>query len=91
MVAHIFISGFVQGVGFRAFVKRNALKMGITGWVKNLQDNRVEALFCGSKETIGKMIELCNKGYFLSEVKNVEVFWEKALQEDKFKSFEVIK
>ena len=91
MVAHIFISGFVQGVGFRAFVKRNALKLGLTGWVKNLKDNRVEALFCGSKEAIGKMIELCNKGYFLSEVKNVEVFWEKALQEDKFKSFEVIK
>ena len=57
MVAHVFISGFVQGVGFRQFVKRSAIKLGLTGWVKNLSDNRVEAVFAGTKEQIEKTIE----------------------------------
>jgi len=76
MTARVFISGFVQGVGFRQFIKQNALKLGLTGWVKNLQDNRVEAVFVGSKENIEKMITLCRKGPFLSEVKDVETIWE---------------
>jgi acylphosphatase len=73
MVAHVFISGFVQGVGFRRFVKHHALKLGLTGWVKNLADNRVEAVFCGSKEQIEKITSVCEKGPFFSEVKNVQI------------------
>lgn len=76
MVAHVFITGFVQGVGFRRFVRHQALKLGLTGWVKNLPDNRVEAVFCGSKEQIEKIIFLCEKGPFLSEVKDVQVNFE---------------
>lgn len=78
MQAHIFISGFVQGVGYRQFVKRNAKDLVLTGWVKNLPDGRVEALFKGSKKQINKIIELCKKGQFLSEVEDVVVEWEEA-------------
>lgn len=87
-ICNIFISGFVQGVGFRAFIKRNALKLGLTGWVKNLQDNRVEAIFQGPKEKIDQMIEICEKGPFLSEVKDVEVIWEE--MDENFESFEIV-
>ena len=86
--ARIFISGFVQGVGFRYFVKKNAQDLGLTGWVRNTPDGRVEAIFQGRKEDIEKLISLCRKGPFLSEVKNVEVKWEEG--SDKFESFEII-
>ncbi len=88
MIARVFISGFVQGVGFRQFVKRNAIKLGLTGWVKNLPDNRVEAAFQGSKEQIGKIISICKKGAFLSEVKDVDVIWEENKLEI-YKTFEI--
>lgn len=87
MTAHIFISGFVQGVGFREFIKRSALKLGLTGWVRNLSDNRVEALFQGPKEQIEKIISTCKKGPFLSEVKDIDVIWEDI--NENFESFEI--
>lgn len=89
MTAHIFISGFVQGVGFRRFVKHHAVKLGLTGWVKNLADNRVEAILQGSKEDIEKMVLICEKGAFLSEVRDVVVDWEEA-QAETFDSFEIL-
>ncbi len=88
MVARVFILGFVQGVGFRQFVKRQAIKIGITGWVKNLPDNRVEALFCGSEERIEKIIKICEKGPFLSEVKDVVVEWDE--KSEVFNSFDIL-
>ncbi len=81
--AHIFVTGFVQGVGYRQFVKSEARKRGLTGWVRNLPDSRVEALFIGEKKELEKMIQLCKKGPFLSEVENIAVFWE-----DKKETFE---
>lgn len=90
MVAHIFISGFVQGVGFRAFLKHNALKLGLTGWIKNLPDNRVETVLQGRIKDIEKVILLCRKGPFLSEVKDVVVEWEDSSAET-FKSFEILR
>jgi acylphosphatase len=88
-ICHIFISGFVQGVGFRQFVLRQAQHLRLTGWVKNLPDNRVEALFQGPKETIEKVIFICRKGPFLSEVKDVNVVWEDK-SEETFKTFEIL-
>ena len=88
MVARVFISGFVQGVGFRQFVLQQAQDLRLTGWVKNLSDNRVEAVFAGSKENIEKAISACRKGPFLSEVKDVDVIWEDDYKET-YKSFEV--
>lgn len=76
MKAQVFVSGFVQGVGFRQFVKKNALQIGVRGWVRNLEDGRVEIVLQGEKEAIEKVIQLCKKGPFLSEVKSVDVIWE---------------
>ena len=87
-VAHILISGFVQGVGYRQFVKRKAREFGLTGFVRNLPDGKVEAIFQGSKENIEKMIVFCKKGPFLSEIKEVQAAWEES--KESFETFEVI-
>jgi len=89
MTAHVIISGFVQGVGYRRFVKHHALKLELTGWVKNLSDNRVEAVFQGSKEQIEENIAICKKGSFFSEVKNILVEWEDNPAEN-FISFNIL-
>lgn len=86
--ARVFVSGFVQGVGFRHFVKSKAQEFGLTGWVRNTPDGRVEALFMGEKEKVEKVIEACRKGPFLSEVEDVEVEWEEGKEE--YKSFEIV-
>lgn len=88
MVAHVFVSGFVQNVGYRQFVKKIAQKTGLTGWVRNLSDGRVESLFSGSRDEIKKAIEECWKGPFLSEVKSVDVEWPGDREE--YKDFEII-
>ena len=78
---HVFISGVVQGVGYRYFVKANARTLGLTGWVRNAEDGGVEAVFAGEEKVIEKMIELCRKGPFLSEVKNIGFEWEEGEEE----------
>jgi len=88
-MARVFISGFVQGVGFRQFIKHKALKLELTGWVKNLPDNRVEAIFVGSEEKIEEIISICRKGPFLSEVKDVGVSFEDSKKY--FGSFEIVR
>ncbi|OGH24506.1 MAG: hypothetical protein A3B47_01465 [Candidatus Levybacteria bacterium RIFCSPLOWO2_01_FULL_39_24] len=91
MTARVFISGFVQGVGFRQFIKRSAVNIGLTGWVRNLPDNRVEAVFAGSKEQIEKILSICEKGPFLSEVKNVVREWkENPPVPGEFKDFKIL-
>lgn len=88
MQCRVFIGGFVQGVGFRQFIKHYALKLGLVGWVKNLPDNRVEAILQGSRENIEKIISLCRKGPFLSEVKDVDAIWEEN-SEEAYRNFEI--
>lgn len=89
MTAHIFVLGFVQGVGYRRFVKWNAKKLGLRGWTKNTEDGRVEAQIQGPKEAIEKLIKICEKGPFLSEIKSVQVEWEK--EETEFNDFIITK
>ena len=60
--AHIWISGRVQGVFFRGWVMENARSLGLTGWVRNLSDSRVEAVFEGSAEVVDQMVERCHGG-----------------------------
>ncbi|MHB9111667.1 MAG: acylphosphatase [Thermoleophilia bacterium] len=60
--AHVYISGRVQGVFFRAWVSENARRLGLTGWVRNRLDGRVEAVFEGSAEVVRQMVELCYEG-----------------------------
>jgi len=59
---HLFISGRVQGVFFRAHTREEAQKRGLTGWVKNLYDRRVEAVFEGDDEAVQSMISWCRNG-----------------------------
>ncbi len=87
MTAHLIISGFVQGVGYRHFVRNNAQKLGLTGWVANVPDGKVETLLQGQKEKIEEMIRLCRKGPFLSEIENVDVEWRET--EEEFSDFEI--
>ncbi|MDD5472588.1 MAG: acylphosphatase [Candidatus Methanoperedens sp.] len=70
---HVFISGIVQGVFFRSSTKDKAEELGITGWVRNLPDGRVEAVFEGEKENVKKMVVWCRKGPEYARVLGVEV------------------
>ncbi|HVZ11420.1 MAG TPA: acylphosphatase [Patescibacteria group bacterium] len=72
---HLYISGFVQGVGFRNFVQYTARKMGVVGWTRNLVDRRVEVIAQADEKTLKKFVEICSRGPFLSEVKSVSIEW----------------
>jgi len=73
----IYVSGVVQGVSFRAFVRRNALSHGVSGWAKNLDDGRVEIILEGEKEEVEKVLEACRKGPPLAAVRDIEIKVEK--------------
>jgi len=85
---HIFISGRVQGVAFRYFTQGVANSLGITGWVKNLDDGRVEIIAEGSSDKIEEFIKLVKKGPSNAVVSRFQVGSEKPSGE--FKSFDVI-
>ncbi len=86
--AHVFISGVVQGVGYRYFVRNNARKLGLTGWVRNTEDGGVEAAFQGDEKTIEQMIARCREGPFLSVVKQIGFEWEEG--NERFAEFSVL-
>ena len=81
------IRGMVQGVCFRAFTRDAARAQGVAGWVKNLRDGSVEALFEGDAEKIESMIAWCHKGSPYGSVDHVEVKEEP--YEGEFKRFEI--
>lgn len=83
----LYISGVVQGVFFRQFVKENAEKYNVKGFMRNLEDGRVEIFLEGDIEPVNAMIELCSKGPKYSQIKNVEIKEEK-LQD--FKEFKIL-
>ena len=62
IIVHIVVHGRVQGVGYRAFVAREAGRHCLEGWVRNCRDGTVEALFKGEAEVIGDMIAACKRG-----------------------------
>ncbi len=74
--AHIFFSGRVQGVFFRRTCTIKAKMAKIKGWVKNLKDGRVEAVFEGEKEKIKNLIKNIGKGNFLIRVDYFEIEWQ---------------
>lgn len=71
--AHVFVKGMVQGVFYRSWTEQTARQLGLKGWVKNLPDGRVEALFEGEKSKVEKMVGLCRKGPPHAKVEDVEV------------------
>ncbi len=73
----VYIEGTVQGIFYRAFVKENAERHNVKGFVRNLENGRVEIFLEGNNDDVDKMIELCRAGPKHSEIKNVEVKDEK--------------
>jgi acylphosphatase len=71
--AHVWIRGFVQGVCFRAFARDAAVREGVTGWVRNLRDGRVEAVFEGDTDQVARMVAWCREGSPLGSVDEVVV------------------
>lgn len=76
-----FVSGRVQGVGFRYFVLKAAQPLAVHGWVRNLADGRVELMAEGSKADLDSLLSELEKGPSVSEVEDVEVVWGEARQE----------
>ncbi len=70
---HVIISGKVQGVCFRAYTQETAEALKLTGWVRNLPNGSVEAVFEGPEENIAKMIEWCRRGPRFAKVGSVVV------------------
>ena len=74
--AHVFVSGRVQGVFFRSETKHNADRYDVKGWVRNLPDGRVEAVFEGEEEAVKALIEFCKRGPRGARITNVDLRWE---------------
>jgi acylphosphatase len=82
------IYGFVQGVGFRYFSRRNALILGLVGYVKNLSDGSVEVVAEGEIEKIKEFLEILKKGNSYALVEKVE--YELKDPENKFNDFYIL-
>ncbi len=76
--AHVYVSGQVQGVFFRDSAREKAEQLGLAGWVRNLPDGRVEALFEGPSESVREMVRWCEEGPQRASVKNVDTNFESA-------------
>jgi acylphosphatase len=103
MRVHVVISGLVQGVGFRFFLSQKAQEMGLTGWVKNKKDGKIEAEFQAvthapnefvqnaadeqDKAKLEQIVALCKQGPSYSDVDKVDVKWDKG--EEDYDGFEV--
>jgi acylphosphatase len=73
---HVTVSGRVQGVFFRASAREAAFERGLRGWVRNLPDGRVEALFEGPEGKLSEMLEWCRQGPPGALPESVEASWE---------------
>jgi len=87
--ARVLITGVVQGVFFRREITDHARRLGISGWVKNLQDGKVEALVEGEKARLDELIRFCHVGPPGAIVRRVEVEWSDYLGE--FRGFKITK
>jgi acylphosphatase len=67
------ITGYVQGVGFRAWTEQRANALGLSGWVRNSENGDVEALFSGSTEAVNAMLAACQQGPRHARVERVEL------------------
>ena len=84
---HAVVTGRVQGVGFRYFVQQNAIRLALTGWVRNQWDGSVELLAEGSHEALLQLLLAVSKGPPSAVVTNVDTDWLDASGE--FQSFHV--
>jgi acylphosphatase len=79
--AHIWVKGIVQGVGFRAHVEYYARQIGVTGWVRNVGYDTVEAVAEGEKSKVERFIEMMKQGPGVSRVDESRVEWEEVMGE----------
>jgi len=83
----IHITGMVQGVFFRKFIKDQADKIGVKGYVRNLEDGRVEVVIEGKEQAVNEMLKICRKGAPYSQVKELEI---EDLRTEDFKEFKIL-
>lgn len=86
--AHVFVTGEVQGVFFRSNTRKKALELGLTGWVINLRDGRVEAVFEGEEPAVQEAVRWCHKGPSYAAVVRVDCDWEPPTEE--FETFSIL-
>lgn len=84
---HYWVEGRVQGVFYRASTHEQAVQLGITGWVKNLMDGRVELVACGTEEQLAKLETWLYRGPPLAEVEDIEIQEENSKQN--YNNFEI--
>jgi len=82
--AHVFVSGRVQGVYYRATTRDTARERGVDGWVRNLDDGRVEAVFEGDREAVEAMVGWCHAGSPKARVEGVSVEYDEPAGLDGF-------
>ena len=85
--AEAIFKGRVQGVHFRDYTRRFARRKGVFGWVKNLPDGTVEALFEGDKDNIEEVIRMLRDEHPFARVDRVEVAW--SICKDQFDRFDI--
>lgn len=83
--AHVYVTGRVQGVYFRATTREAARERGVEGWVRNLEDGRVEAVFEGPESAVQSMVAFCHEGSQAADVSGVDVTDEEPRGEDGFR------
>jgi acylphosphatase len=83
----LYITGAVQDVFFRGFIKENAEKHNVKGFTRNLEDGRVEVFLEGNINDVNKMIDICKKGPKYAQIRNVEIKSEKFQD---FKTFKIL-
>ena len=84
---HVFYSGHVQGVGFRFTARNVASRMGLTGWVKNLRDSKVELVCEGEEKDIKSFLSAINDEFSGHYIVDTDITWERPTQE--FKNFDI--
>lgn len=80
----VVVHGDVHGVGFRASCARRAEQAGVSGWVRNLPDGTVEAVFEGETALVQSLVEWCRAGPPMARVTRVEVFDEPPAETESF-------
>jgi len=84
---HIICHGRVQNVFYRENARKQAIKLGLAGWVKNLPDRTVEIIAEGEESYLKKFLAWCNKGPMFARVDDVDAKWEAPTEE--FKTFSI--
>jgi acylphosphatase len=73
ILRRVVVEGYVQGVGYREFTRRAALRLGVSGWVRNRSDGAVEALICGPPMAVEALVAEMRSGPRFAEVENLSV------------------